>query len=140
MCIHVYDELLLPLLQRMFNLEKLDLNVRIRRRKELVAAKDLKENIIDYMARLNEFFIRIAESFPFVKHLSVSNDKPQKNKLPNDNEEFPVIEYPHLIYLILTSAHDDYIEQFLIDRKMCLPKNVSLFVNYQSLQRVTDNF
>ena len=53
MRIHVYDELLLPFLQRMFNLKILDLNVRIHRKNALVDAKDLKENIINYMTRLN---------------------------------------------------------------------------------------
>ena len=231
MLIHDYDELLLPFVRRMLNLEKLDLNVEIHRRKGLVDAKELKEKIIDYMARLNkftfnicslryvpvpvnilsneeierlfekfpndriisctnyfpekkhshcriysypyrlkrydyiannfpgglfhsvtevflyderpfehEFFIRIAQSFPFVKHLSVSNKKPQKNKLPNDNEGFPVIEYLHLIHIDLINVHDDYIEQFLIDRKMSLPKNVSLSADFESLRRVTENF
>ena len=88
----------------------------------------------------HEFFIRIAQSFPFVKHLNVSNKKPQKNKLPNDNEGFPVIEYPHLMHISLIDVHDDYIEQFLIDRKVSLSKNVSLFVDFKSLERVTEHF
>ena len=65
MLIHVYDELLLPLVRRMFNLEKFDLNVRIHRRKGLVDAKDLKEKIIDYMARLNQFTFNIC-SFQYL--------------------------------------------------------------------------
>jgi hypothetical protein len=51
-----------------------------------------------------------------------------------------MIKYPHLTSLDLSKAHDDYIEQFLVDMNMCLPNNVDLFVNYESLARVTRNF
>jgi len=88
----------------------------------------------------HEFFLRIEKSFPFIKKLTVINCKPQKNKLYNDNKDFSMIKYPHLTSLNLIQAHDDYIVQFLVDMNMCLPNNVRLFVNYESLTRVTRSF
>jgi hypothetical protein len=92
-----------------------------------------------------EFFRRIAQSFPFMKNLSVINDKPQKNKLYRkskkvDNQDLSIIEYPHLIELRLYQAHDDYVEQFLVDTEVCLSNNVYLSVDYEALKRVTENF
>ncbi|CAF4770683.1 unnamed protein product [Rotaria sp. Silwood2] len=37
-------------------------------------------------------------------------------------------------------AHDDYVEQFLLNTRTSLPNNVSLYINYKSLERVTHNF
>ncbi|CAF3552388.1 unnamed protein product [Rotaria socialis] len=92
-----------------------------------------------------EFFRQIAQSFPFIKNLTIVNDKPQKNKLQRkskkvDNQDLSIIEYPHLIYLYLSHAHDDYVEQFLVDAEMCLSNNVYLSVDYEALRRVTENF
>ncbi|CAF1127810.1 unnamed protein product [Rotaria sordida] len=219
MRVHFYDELIVPLLNRMLNLEELDLHLRVDRYKGFIDGNDLKENIINYMPRLNkftfniclfnrtsnqinlrsnediqrtfkdfknnqiiscadyfqekkysychiysypyrmkyydnitnnfpgglfkyvhkvslydehpfehEFFLQIAQSFPFMKELTVNNCKPQKNKLYNDNKDFSIIEYPYLTSLSLIEVHDDYIEQFLLDMKMCLPYNVHLYI------------
>ncbi|CAF3969789.1 unnamed protein product, partial [Rotaria sp. Silwood1] len=42
-----------------------------------------------------EFFLQIAQSFPFMKELTVTNEKPQKNKLyrksENDNQDLSII-------------------------------------------------
>jgi hypothetical protein len=92
----------------------------------------------------HEFFLRISQSFPFVGHLSVINRKAQIDKQhiksKNDNEDISIIEYPHLMRLFLREVHDDYVEQFLVDTKMCLPNNIYLDVDYQSLERVTHDF
>ena len=93
----------------------------------------------------HEFFLRIAQSFPFIKILSIQNSKPQNNNLcgesKNDNQDFAIIKYSHLIALTLYNAHDDYIEEFLIDSKICLPNNsVHLNIHYEQLNRVTNNF
>jgi hypothetical protein len=93
----------------------------------------------------HEFFLRIAQSFPFIKVLSIKNSKPQNNKLcresKNDNQDFPIIKYPYLINLTLYFAHDDYIEEFLVDTNICLPNNtVLLNIHYEQLERVTHNF
>jgi hypothetical protein len=84
----------------------------------------------------HEFFIRIAHAFPLLKNLSVINQTPQKQK----NEHLLIIEYRHLTELCFIGSHDDYIDQFLVDAKTCLPKNIRLFVEYDSLKRVTNNF
>ncbi|CAF4589421.1 unnamed protein product, partial [Rotaria sp. Silwood2] len=93
----------------------------------------------------HEFFLRIAQSFPFMKILSLRNLKPQNNKLcresQNDNQDFSIINYPYLTTLTLYDAHDDYIEEFLVDTKICLPNNaVHLNIYYEQVKRVTHNF
>ncbi|CAF4600919.1 unnamed protein product [Rotaria sp. Silwood2] len=92
-----------------------------------------------------EFFRQIAQFFPFMKNLTVINDKLQKNKLHRkskkvNNQDLSIIEYPHLIRLCLCEAHDDYAEQLLVDTEICLSNNVCLFVDYEALKRVTENF
>ena len=232
MRVYVYDQLILPLLYRMFNLEKLDLQLNVYCHKGFIDGNDLKEDIINHMPRLNEFtfnirafnhiynpinlpsnediqhtfkdftnnriisyvdlfqdpllrychiysypyrlkyydnisnnfpgglfkyvhrvslydeypferefFLQIAQSFPLMKELTVINDKPQKNKLyrksNNDNQDLSIIKYPHLTTLNLLRAHDDYVEQFLVDTEMSLSY---LHVFYEALKRVTENF
>jgi hypothetical protein len=92
----------------------------------------------------HEFFLRIAQSFPFVERLTVSNRKSQNRKQyyqsNNDNQNLSLIEYLFLSELKLLNVHDDYIEQFLLNTKTCLPNNVRLYINYKPLQQVTQNF
>ncbi|CAF5126803.1 unnamed protein product, partial [Rotaria sp. Silwood1] len=59
MRVHFYDELIVPLLNRMLNLEELDLHLRVDRYKGFIDGNDLKENIINYMPRLNKFTFNI---------------------------------------------------------------------------------
>ena len=47
----VYDQLILPFLHRMFNLEKLDLHLKVDRHKRFTDGNNLKENIISNMPR-----------------------------------------------------------------------------------------
>jgi hypothetical protein len=88
----------------------------------------------------HEFFLRIAQSFPYMKELTIYNRKAQLIKSNNDNQILSIIEYPYLTRLDLTSSHDDYVELFLFDTKMSLPNNLHLRVDYQSLKRVTYDF
>ncbi|CAF4715779.1 unnamed protein product [Rotaria socialis] len=92
----------------------------------------------------HEFFIQIQKSFPFMKELTVVNEKPQKNKLcrksKNDNQYLSTIKYPHLTKLSLLQVHDDYVEQFLLDTDVFMPNNAHLLVDYQAMKRVTENF
>ncbi len=60
------------------------------------------------------------------------NDK-QCRKSKNANQDLSIIEYPYLIQLDLTKAHEDYVEQFLMVNKMCLPNDVFLLIDYGSL-------
>jgi hypothetical protein len=89
----------------------------------------------------HEFFLRIAQSFPFMKELRIDNRKAQNNKQfirsNNDDQILSIIEYPNLTRLDLFNTHDDYVELFLFDTKMSLPSNLHLRVDYKSLERVT---
>ncbi|CAF4787253.1 unnamed protein product, partial [Rotaria sp. Silwood2] len=51
----VYDELIVPFLQRMSNLEKLGLYLLIDHNKIFVDGNDLKKNIINYLSHLKTF-------------------------------------------------------------------------------------
>jgi len=73
-----------------------------------------------------------------LKQLIIENRSPQI--LNDDNQTLPIIEYPHLIHLDVLSAHDDYIEQLLVNRNTCLSNYIHLAISYRSLQRVTHNF
>jgi hypothetical protein len=92
----------------------------------------------------HEFFLQISKSFPFMETLTVINQKAQINKQciksKYDNQNLSIIQYPHLTGLFLTEVHDDYVEQFLVDTKTCLPNNIFLVVVYRSLETVTQNF
>jgi len=92
----------------------------------------------------HEFFIRISQSFPLLKILSIENCSPQNRKQlqqSNENNQYlPVIQYPHLTHLYFLSVHSDYIEQFLFDTKTHLSNYIQLYINYRSLQKVTNNF
>ncbi|CAF1450628.1 unnamed protein product [Rotaria sp. Silwood1] len=84
----------------------------------------------------HEFFLQIAKSFPFIKDLRLCNLEPQNN----NKQQQSIIEYPHLIILDLRKIHVNYLEQFLNNTKMSLLNDIILHVNYNLLQRVTDNF
>ncbi|CAF1682787.1 unnamed protein product, partial [Adineta ricciae] len=73
-----------------------------------------------------EFFHQIAQSFPFLKRLTIRNEKAQCKKAKK-HEKLLSIHYPYLEYLHLRKVHDDYIEQFLIDTKTYLPFHVMFF-------------
>jgi hypothetical protein len=88
----------------------------------------------------HEFFVRIAQSFPMMQKLSMINRTAQNQKANNSNEHISIIEYLHLLELDFAHTHDDYIEQLLLDTNTCLPKNICLWVPYDSLKRVTSNF
>ena len=93
----------------------------------------------------DEFFVRIQKSFPYLTRLSVRNFKAQqlkncRNRSSNNDQELPIIEYPHLTYLSLNLAHDDYIELFLDETRMCLSNNLHLDLDYKSMKRITHSF
>jgi hypothetical protein len=87
-----------------------------------------------------EFFVRISNSFPFMKQLTIRNHRAQQNKSNNDNKILSIIKYPNLIRLDLLYTHDDYVELFLFNMKMSLPNNLHLRSKYQSLKKVTHDF
>lgn len=87
----------------------------------------------------HEFFIRIAQSFPFIESLSIRNKQSQKSNKNKNGEYFP-ITYPYLRQINLILVNDDYVEQFLDDTKTCLPKNITFNTAYECLQNVTHHF
>jgi hypothetical protein len=88
----------------------------------------------------HEFFLRIAQSFPLIKELTLTNQKPQCRKFKDDRQDFSIIKYPHLTYLNLDDTHEDYIEQFLDDTRTSLPYNMDFITDHQLLEKITGNF
>jgi hypothetical protein len=92
----------------------------------------------------HEFFLQIAQSFPFMEKLVLINREPQQHKQSykstNDNCHLPIVDYSHLIELNIKVADDDYIEEFLCDTKTCFRKNIRLHIYDTALLRVTKHF
>jgi len=89
----------------------------------------------------HEFFVRIARSFPSLNYLRIFNNKSNAHQSDLDNNEsYPIIEYPHLTILEIRLSHICYIEQFLHESKTRLPRLMRLIMNYNELQTVTENF
>jgi len=88
--------------------------------------------------------MQIAQAFPFVRMLSLSNKQSQNDKQYQnsniDNENLPIIEYSHLFVLHLINVHDDYVVQFLDDKKTYFPSTSCFAIDSGSLKRVTNNF
>ena len=90
----------------------------------------------------HEFFQRITRSFPLLQSLTAFNRTEQKRarQCSSDEQVSSPVEYSHLIKLDLEFAHIDYVEQFLIDTRIYLPRLNSLRVQYEHLTTVTKNF
>ncbi|CAF4484127.1 unnamed protein product, partial [Rotaria sp. Silwood2] len=103
-----------------------------------------KVSLFDERPFEHEFFLQIAQSFPFMEKLYVTNQKQQINKRfrksKNENQNLSIIKYPHLKYLHLVNACKDYHEQFLLDTKTCLPLDVGVYMNYKLVKKLTRNF
>ncbi|CAF3437309.1 unnamed protein product [Rotaria sp. Silwood2] len=77
--IFFYDELVVPLLHRMSNLEKLDLYINVGERKRFFDGNDLKMNIINHMPQLNKFTFNIHSLSSFYNEINLpSNEDIQK--------------------------------------------------------------
>ena len=92
----------------------------------------------------HDFFVLISQAFPLLKHLTVSSIVEQKKKQPNKLEEheqtFSIVEYSHLMTLKLSMSHVDYVKQFLLDTNTRLPCLNTLFIDYENLANVTEDF
>jgi len=89
----------------------------------------------------HRFFLRLSKAFPFIRKLTIDNLKAQNEKSsPSDNEDLSIIEYSSMTELCLFNAHDDYIEQFLLDSKAFIPNYFSISIRYHSLERITNHF
>ena len=99
--------------------------------------------VIDAMCPFeHEFFRRITRSFPLLRSITVINLLKQKRsqKCLDDEQVSSIVEYPYLTELDLEDAHMNYVEQFLIDTRICLPRLNFLRVQFEHLRRVTENF
>ncbi|CAF1262621.1 unnamed protein product, partial [Rotaria sordida] len=84
----------------------------------------------------HHFFQLISQDFPFLKELYIVNCQPQKDKQHSST----LIRFPHLWLLDLNKAHMDYVEEFLFDKNIHLPRLLNLSIKYESLAIVTNNF
>ena len=90
----------------------------------------------------HEFFQRIAPSFPLLKRMVVINQLEQirSKQLVDHEQASSMVEYSHLTELDLDNSHVDYVKQFLIDRRIYLPRLNTLCIRYEHLTMVTENF
>jgi hypothetical protein len=92
----------------------------------------------------HSFFAQISRSFPLLSRLLLANTKEQKEKssrqLVKPEVVSSIIEYSHLVELRCTWVHIDYVEQFLSNLNTRLPCLSKLFVRYEHLVTVTENF
>ncbi|CAF2989699.1 unnamed protein product, partial [Rotaria sp. Silwood2] len=91
----LYDELIVPLLHRMPNLEKLDLSLLFWVKKTFIDGNVLKTSIINHMPRLNKFTFNIRSSVHFDDHINLpSNVDIQKTfKDFKDNQIISCVDY-----------------------------------------------
>ncbi|CAF1016280.1 unnamed protein product [Rotaria sp. Silwood1] len=92
----------------------------------------------------HEFFLQIAQSFPFLEKLCVRNYERQMykecSKSINGKQHLSIIKYPYLKQLNIICTCKDYHEQFLFDTKTCLPFDVRVSMYYKRVKQVTCNF
>ncbi|CAF4787296.1 unnamed protein product [Rotaria sp. Silwood1] len=84
----------------------------------------------------DNLFKLISQNFPFLEFLYISNDYPQKH---NQHSSTSII-FPYLKFLDLKWAHIDYAELFLLKKNMYLSRLSNLFMKYESLITITNNF
>ncbi|CAF1462492.1 unnamed protein product [Adineta steineri] len=93
--------------------------------------------IKDIFPLKHKFFQIISYDIPFIEILHIRNDQPQEDK---QNSSTELITFPHLKLLNLELAHTDYAEQFLLKKITYLPRLLNLYIRYESLIMITNNF
>ncbi|CAF1467683.1 unnamed protein product [Rotaria magnacalcarata] len=92
----------------------------------------------------HEFFIRISQSFPCMEKLIINNrygqNQNESSKLMNDKSNLSIAKYYNLIELHIDRAHDDYVDEFLCNTKTYFQNNILLDIDYEVLQKVTNDF
>jgi hypothetical protein len=83
----------------------------------------------DRIAFEHELFQLISQDFPFLEHLCICNDYPQKDKKHSS------IKFPYFTFLDLELAHVDYAELFLLKKKYA---SISFDYSYYAIQ-ITHN-
>ena len=91
-----------------------------------------------------EFFVRLAQAFPFLKSLSISKLHPPFLKFSKSNlavkDWFALVQYPYLISLDIERACCHYVECFLNEAKAYLLRLTELTIFYEDLVMATNNF
>jgi hypothetical protein len=85
----------------------------------------------------HNFFAEISRSFPLLSRLMVSNVNKQKQKHVGKSS---IIDFSHLVELECANVHIDYVEQFLFDSNTRLPCLNKIYISYEDLVSVTENF
>ena len=92
----------------------------------------------------HSFFLRLAQSFPSMRTLSVVNEAAQLEKphqqLCGEEERLPVIRYPSLRELVLIPVHDDYVEQFFFATRTFFSHGMHVCISRSQMKRVTHDF
>jgi hypothetical protein len=92
----------------------------------------------------HEFFLRLAQAFPFLKNLSLHNMIPPFLRVNEyhlrDKDWCSIVKYSQLRSLDISGAATYYVEQFLDERKTYLPRLIHLKIDYGDLKEVTNNF
>jgi hypothetical protein len=90
-----YDQLIVPLLHRMSNLESLYLYLVPHNINRFIDGNDLKKNIINYMPRLNKFLFNIRSIIDFNNQISLlTNDDIQRTFINfKDNQIISCVNY-----------------------------------------------
>ena len=89
-----------------------------------------------------KFFLRIAQAFPLLKHLTVSNSIPQVSTSQQtvDQQSWTMVSYPHLSYLSVMCSDVTYAEQFLLETRTQLSRLTEIRIELEKLKLVTENF
>jgi hypothetical protein len=97
-------------------------------------------SIFDERAFEHSFFLRLAQSFPSMSTLSVTNAAAQLEKAHqqpcDEKERLPVIRYPSLRQLVLLCVHDDYVEQFFFATRTFFSSGMHVCIRRSQLKRV----
>ena len=104
-------------------------------------------SMLDVRPFEHDFFHLIAQAFPSMIKLTLTNMKPQLRKEQHwqsddddNNLNSSIVVYPNLRVLYLPNAHIDYIEEFLHKNNSRLPCLTQILVNYEQLVTATNNF
>ncbi|CAM4984896.1 unnamed protein product, partial [Rotaria socialis] len=87
-----------------------------------------------------DFFVRISQAFPLLKHLTVLstvNQQKSTNELDGHEQTFSIIEYSHLMTLDLISSHIDYAKQYLLKTSLPRLSTLARFVPDQNKEVYT---
>jgi hypothetical protein len=92
--------------------------------------------MVDDSSFEHQLLALISKDLPFLEVLVIDNDQPQKYKQHSST----LITFPHVTSLHLGSAHVDYADQFLLKKNTYLPHLLNLYMGYESLSTLTNNF